>query len=487
MKPLPRNYTSPFEPKGDPADISEYLAQDGDEVTELDPDPPAEPAEPDVDIPEELLADASLLVGPAGTGKTYLARGMTRQLPGTVLAATTGIAAMNLGEGTTINALLGYYDSQSLIDNFTHGSLQSKLSKLHRAGVRRIILDEISMLDAQQLTVIARAMDEVADQGLSDDDANETTEHTADGKRPWPIKLVLTGDFAQLPPVKADFAFQSPEWGRFAANRHTLTTVRRQADPDFIAAIQAARRGEADLVVDYFRARVHQHAEPDFDGATIFAKNEEVDRYNMLRMDKLTAVAKQFVARRWGTQRGDWKQIKDVLSMKVGALVMILANRREPGIEGMPGRLVYANGDLGIVEGLDPDHNRAHVKLQRNGQTVDVVDVTRDNWIPLEVGRRKALKAEQKEHLISEDGRFECTGQVTYLPLRVAYGTTVHKSQGLSLDRVQINVRDGFFKAPGMFYVALSRARTAEGLRLVGSIDSLAARCTVHPLVRPWV
>ena len=81
----------------------------------------------------------------------------------------------------------------------------------------------------------------------------------------------------------------------------------------------------------------------------------------------------------------------------------------------------------------------------------------------------------------------EVVGTVEYLPLRVAYGSTTHKSQGLSLDHVQINLRDGFFKSPGMTYVALSRCRTAEGLRIVGTVDGLRDRCKVDPRVRQWV
>jgi ATP-dependent exoDNAse (exonuclease V) alpha subunit len=73
------------------------------------------------------------------------------------------------------------------------------------------------------------------------------------------------------------------------------------------------------------------------------------------------------------------------------------------------------------------------------------------------------------------------------MPLRVAYGCTTHKSQGLTLDRVQVNLRDSFFRTPGMMYVALSRARTAAGLRIVGNQAGFVERCRIDPKVRPWL
>ena len=106
----------------------------------------------------QITSNFSFLRGPAGTGKTWLARRMVKEYPGTLLCATTGIAAVNLGEGTTINAALGYFDTASLIEAYTSGFLTSRLGKLWRSGVRRILLDEVSMMDAEQLTVLTRAL-----------------------------------------------------------------------------------------------------------------------------------------------------------------------------------------------------------------------------------------------------------------------------------------------------------------------------------------
>ena len=433
-------------------------------------------------IPEVVLGPYTYIAGPAGTGKTYLAKQMVRELPGTLLCATTGIAAVNLGEGTTINAALGYFDTASLVEAYTSGFLTARLGKLWRSGIRRILLDEVSMMDAEQLTVLTRALDELGGRGyvmdaeLADDvEAGEVTE----GATHRGIALTLIGDFAQLPPVKAPFAFESPEWARYGEATHTLTTVRRQADPAFIAAIHAARIGDRDTVCDYFRAALAQGHDQHYEGLTVLATNDAVDRFNALRLDHVHAPEVGFASRRWGKPRGDWKNIPERLVLKEGALVMILANRREE--EDSP-RLIYANGDLGTITQIEVAKAQVTVRLQRTGEEETIAWVTRTNLIPLEPGRAKELRA---LHLI--EGKFEIVGGITYLPLRIAYASTVHKCQGLSCDRVQVNTREGMFRQPGLLYVALSRSRTAEGLRLVGSVDGLRERVTVHPKVQPWV
>jgi len=200
---------------------------------------------------------------------------------------------------------------------------------------------------------------------------------------------------------------------------------------------------------------------------------------------------------RSGTQRSDWKQIPDVLRLKEGALVMILANRRVyDDEEDSTGRIIYANGDLGTLVGIDVNGTGWTVRLHRTGRNVQVLPIRRENTIPLEPGRRKAINAAfmagqgpSPEDVITEKGkgRSEIIGTVDYMPLRCAYGCTVHKTQGLTLDAVQVNIRDPFFKQPGMVFVALSRARTIAGLRIVGNQTSFVERLRIEPRVLPWL
>jgi len=433
----------------------------------------------DLPVNSDALPAFCFICGPAGTGKTFWAKALAAQDPeGVVLAATTGIAAVNLGEGTTINSLLKFFNTQSLTEAFTGGWLESQLKRLRGAGLRRIVLDETSMLDGDQLTILSRALDNV-NQDRGGDDAE--------------LGLILIGDFAQLPPVKAPFAFESAEWGRYAEATYGLTTIRRQAERDFIEALQAVRRGDAKKALEFFGDRLEQLTHPHFDGTTILAKNDAVDKYNQLRLDKVPGAAIQFGSQRWGKLRPEWGGppkaayewgVPEVLKLKIGALVMILANRNVAE-KGEPPSYLYVNGDLGQV--MEQDHGCATVVLQRTGEEIQVVPITRENVIPLEVGRRKALKAEGHPERVSANGKSEVIGACSYMPLRLAYASTVHKSQGLSLSAVQTSIRDHFFTQPGMMYTALSRCRTAEGLRIVGNPETFRIRCTVNPKVTPWL
>lgn len=448
------------------------LAEDDDETVALRPGGP-----PNAIAAALHAAPFTALLGGAGTGKTFLLKEwMAHEAVGKLaLCATTGIAAVNLGEGTTINALLRYFDTQNLTDLYTAGALTSRLRKLRRSGLERILLDEVSMLDGNQLTLLVRAVDEVNGQGYALD---EPTEAEADRDLP-PLGLTVIGDFLQLPPVKAPFAFESPEWERFT--QQTLTEIRRQDDPAFIEALGAARRGQGQHAVEVLAPCFAQTSDPHFDGPTLLATNDAVDRYNRLKLDALKdRLEARFASTRWGTQRSEWKQIPEELVLKEGCLVMVLANSFDQDEQ----RYRYVNGDLG--EFLGKDHSGdAIVTLQRTGRTEIVKRIRREVTEPLEVGERKSLKEASKADLIKD--KMKIVGAIEYLPLRVAYATSIHKSQGLSLDRVQVHLREGFMQSGGMVYVALSRARSLAGLRLIGSPQTFIARCNTDPRVREWI
>jgi len=294
------------------------------------------------------------------------------------------------------------------------------------------------MLDGDQLTLLVRGIEELSGRGYS------MLKDPEEGDLQPTMGLTLVGDFAQLRPVNAPFAFESAEWGRtvendgdrFAEATRKLDDIRRQSDAEFIQALRAARLGQGRLVADYIAAHggFQPTTDDTFDGPTILAKNESVDKYNWIRLDKVTGRSVIFPSARWGEQRAEWGNpnkpphtwgIPPRLNLKIGALVMVLANRRCEGPPPQP--YLYVNGELGTVVDANPDARTAIVQLQRTGQPTEVLYVRREKLIPCDRARRAELRAEGKEELISEDGRWEITGWVEYLPLRVAYGSTVHK------------------------------------------------------------
>lgn len=423
------------------------------------------------------------LGGAAGTGKTWQVREESRRYDDVILCATSGIAAVNLG-GTTINSLLWYFDIASLRTAYELGKLHAALRKIAGSRYRRIAIDEMSMMPSDQLDIICMALDEV-NNGL-----------IKAGDRP--IGLTLLGDMCQLPPIgwgekKYDhrkqllppvkFCFEADCWPRFAEHITLLTKPMRQADPTFIAALSAVRRGDALEAMEYFRDKLHATEDPNFDGTTVLAKNDEVDRYNKLRMMDLSTDEVYFPATKTGEQLGEWKHVPDRLVVKEGALVMCLTNYRAGG------EIVYANGDLAYfidsrmaVVTVYDDRGRpresnercAHVRLKRNDREVDIPYVKREKKVATGNAGVKAPRDEVK-------------GSIKYMPLRVAYATTVHKAQGLTLDNVQLMFQNHFWTHPSMLYVGLSRARTMEGLRLVGTLSQFVKRCKTNPAVAQWL
>lgn len=475
--------------------------------------PPEELAAPDEDPIAQLDLSTSpfqALLGGAGTGKSTAIRERAKAKSDLLITSTTGIAAINLG-GTTINAALGYFDTNDLENNYTKGWLGARLRRLRSSGVRQIVIDEVSMMDGKQLTILTRAIDEVNKVS----NYEEYIDRIVQDGEPDPewMGVLLVGDFCQLPPVKAPFAFESVEWGRYDANSVVLSRIYRQESPEFIRALRAARRGDGKAALEYFASRMHDRVDQGFPGPTILAKNDEVDRVNRLRMDEVKGELIPFKSNRWGKERGEWKNIPDQLDLKIGAKVMILANRRrrdeDTGL--MTKEYLYINGDIGtvvsvmkfkapsVVEGEDPDQRAeweklereskalgAEVRLERTGLVVEVEPVIRQNLKPLDSGRLSELLAQGQRHLVKYvldeatgkmSAEWEVVGEVAYMPLRVAYATTVHKCQGLSLSDVQVNISNPFMANPGSLYVALSRARTPEGLRLVGNPAQFISRC----------
>jgi ATP-dependent DNA helicase PIF1 len=424
------------------------------------------------------------ITGSAGTGKTFRQQQLIAADPAYgILCATTGVAAINLGS-ITLNSILRYFDTESLEDAFVSGRLNTILAQLAREK-RNLVIDEVSMLDADQLDLIYEAAIQVS--------KYRTLRH--------PLGIVLTGDFCQLPPVNAKWAFEAQCWPAFARHTTRLTQSYRQVDLKFIEALNHARAGRGASAAEMlYKSGVNftNRLDTDFQGTTIVAKNSEVERYNRIALARVKGADIPIQATRWGKQRSEWiwkearqTGIPDRATIRVNSLVMILAND--------PPTFSFVNGDLGYVRDYDAANEQFVIELLRNKALVRVGRIERtlaqrrapadfsDPWSKEEAEEVARKNRPQELPYYDWEKRQWILGSITYYPLRAGYAVTVHKAQGLTLDRVQIDCREHFFGSPNMAYVALSRVRTPGGLYIVSPPEILSKRIKVAPEVAQWI
>lgn len=476
MEDTPRMEMPDMSREGERAVVAEEAGGTDDAlpVRPLDEEGAVEAPAPEPTVPCEFTT------GIAGSGKTYAWRERIAADPSAaMLMASTGIAAVNLGT-VTVNSSLGYFNTDSLRDAYLSGMLVRKLRAI-REEYRRICIDEISMTDGEQLSLIVRGTLE-ANSFLS--------------KQP-PLGIACVGDFCQLPPVKAKWAFESDEWWRFEENTTRLTKVWRQDAGAFLNALNFIRRGDGATGADILTSEgVEWNTSLDinFQGTTIVPKNDQVSRYNAEALSRLPSPQFFVESRRWGKQRTEWGQNQRTrewgiplrLALKHGAWVTLLSNSYDEDRN-----IVYCNGDCGWVE--DHDLRCVTVRLARNQRIVEVSPIIRDvsqqdkpqGWARTDGGMGHGEWV-PRPHWMPNKKRF-VLGQIEYLPMQLAYASTVHRSQGLSLDRVQFDFRNDFAKQPAMMYVSMSRCRSLQGLRLVGQPERFVKNVNIDERVRPWL
>jgi ATP-dependent DNA helicase PIF1 len=374
------------------------------------------------------------LTGRAGTGKTTLVRRfMDMAGEDAAIVAPTGVAAMNAG-GQTIHSFFRLPPrliSPGDVKRLRH-------AKVIRA-LKTLVIDEISMVRADLMSAIDLSLR-----------LNRGIDEPFGG-----VRVIAVGDLAQLPPVVqgevaqyldeefgGPFFFNSPAFAEAGFLRLELDTVFRQDDPDFIDILSGVR--DADLTQSQ-AARLNQRVSQatGFDASAthvvLTPTNEQAFRINAQRLAALPGRETAFD----GAVKGEFDPrlfpTESPLLLKPGARVMMIRN--DPG-----GRFV--NGTLGEVESVEGGAVR--VRIGEEVVRVDPVDWERVKYV-----------YDEKEKAIGQ----EVIGAFKQLPLRLAWAMTVHKSQGLTLDKLYIDMGRGMF-AHGQAYVALSRARALDGLWL---------------------
>jgi hypothetical protein len=383
------------------------------------------------------------ITGSAGTGKTYLLNTYTQYLKERrvypTIVAPTGIAASHLG-GQTIHSFFALGIRESIDEGYVEFLMDKKYLKTRFSKLKLLIIDEVSMISPELFS----SMDLIL-RGFKGTDA------------PFGgVQVVISGDFFQLPPIskvpkEKRFAWQSPAWKALDLHTCYLQEKFRQDDERLIEILDDIRSGEISPSSEELLASRHEK-ELSIDTPTkLYTHNVDVDRINLAELAKLDGDTKLFVYESKGSQKNIEKIFKsslvlEELALKKGAVVIFIKNNLEEG---------YVNGTTGKVESFSPIDNMPIVR------TTD--------------GRKIKLDLEDWS-LENDSGKVTAT--VSQVPLRLAWAITIHKSQGMTLDAAEIDLSKTFETGQG--YVALSRIKNIEGLRLMG-LNSMALR--VDPLI----
>jgi len=377
------------------------------------------------------------IIGPPGCGKSYTLNQLIEEDPTyAVVTSTTGISALNVG-GCTINSLLQYYNAQDLYSKLLKNSnyLFQKFKEISKE-FKGIALDEISMMDGISFTLIIQEL-------LRFNKNNNS-----------PLSLLCLGDPGQLPVIsknnKTPSFFEVPAWNLFEVEYRTK--IYRQENQDFIEALNQIRLGKAKDIADWFFENIEfsQRIDENFDGSTFFSTNNKVDTFNYKKLKELAGKEYSYKSIRTGPQLSDWKNIPNEIILKKNALVVLLNNNKQQG---------YVNGDLG------------HIK--ECGDNFVIVTLLRDN------SEKIISTTTRYSNVIGKNGRI---GKIEYLPLRLGSALTVHRTQGLTIDKAQVYLKENFLsRLSGGLAVALSRVRSPQGLRLIGTKDDFIKACFIEP------
>ncbi len=394
----------------------------------------------------QLISETSssiFLTGKAGTGKTTFLHKLNQLSPKRMaIVAPTGVAAINAG-GVTIHSFF-----QLPFAPFVPGSavrsdyvMRAEKIKIIRT-LDLLVIDEISMVRADLLDAV-----------------DATLRHYRRNEMPFGgVQLLLIGDLQQLPPVVVEaerevietnystpYFFGSKALQQLHYITIELDKVYRQNDENFVALLNKIRNNQTDQnVLDALNARYIEGFDPaDSEGyIRLTTHNNQADNINSMKLLKLKQPDRNYECEVEGNFPENSYPADKVLKLKIGAQVMFIKNDKQT-----PRR--FYNGKIGEVIELKTDS--VIVRCIADDQTVEV---PYDEWTNVRYVINKQTN-EISEHI---DGVFK------QIPLRLAWAVTIHKSQGLTFDKVVIDAHQAF--AHGQVYVALSRCRTLEGIVL---------------------
>ena len=369
---------------------------------------------------EKLYTKNIFLTGGAGVGKSYLTKEIIKKYPrNLVVVAPTGIAAVNVG-GQTIHSFFEFSRNLSKLNSLSY----PKKKLLQRTDL--IIIDEISMVSKRLFDKINERLFEVDYKG----------------------KLLIVGDFYQLPPVNVEeegWAFESKWWKYWEFETIELTEIKRTSHKRFSEVLLKLRDASFDENdIEFIENMKNNKHLRNRNLTFLYSTNKKVDEKNSLMLNNLDTPLITFKAYDELFHKDKEKQfenfkkslnIPEVFEIKKGAVVLNTVNQK------FEDDVLY-NGEKGVVVDIDEKNEIIKVDFEYKG----IIEIERYSFDLIEY-----------DYDGSEDKIIQnIIGSFYQFPLKLAYAITIHKSQGLSIDNLAIDL--SFIFSPAQAYVALSRA-----------------------------
>lgn len=396
------------------------------------------------------------LTGKAGTGKTtflgYLRENSHKNI---VVAAPTGVAAIN-AQGVTLHSLFqlpftpyipGPFATDNTLGNHPVLSKikfnKQKLKILRNMDV--LVIDEVSMVASNTLDCIDAILKGVR----------------RDYSTPFGgVQVLFIGDMHQLPPVvKRDswdilksiypsfFFFDSKILSENPPVIVEFTEIFRQKEGQFVDILNAVRDNKLNRSqLDVLNTRIDPTFKTADNYITLCTHNAQADAINDGKIEDLESKYFYYSAKIEGDFPENMFPVDQSLALKQGAQVMFVKNDTEDK--------KYFNGKIGQVIYLDDNE----ILVQCEGED-EAIKVKKDKW------ENVNYKVDAVTREVDED----VLGSFEQYPLRLAWAITIHKSQGLTFDKLIVDAEKAF--ANGQVYVALSRCTSLEGLVLTSPIS----------------
>ncbi len=383
--------------------------------------------------------DNVFLTGFAGTGKSYILNKLKDKFKKKLtITSTTGIAAVNV-KGQTIHSWAGVGLCKNSVSK-TVEKIRGRISTLRQIlNCKILAIDEISMLNIETFEYV-----------------NEVLKEIRENNEPFGgIQVLLIGDFFQLPPVEEEslerkYCFDSCLWEELNLQNVVLKKNYRQNEEKFVTALAHMRTNCLEVEdIELLDTRNTDLDTSETDILHIFSTNNEANQYNITKFNRIDEPIRILEAQD-GVYRGNKpvyddfneseKYILEIFSkncraekeiaLKLGAKVMLLVN--------MDFNKGLINGSCGTI-----------MKFNENS-----ISIKFDNGAEANIPKHK-FEYYYNDRIVAER---------TQYPLKLAYGITIHKSQGMTLDNLVVDCSRIFER--GQAYVAISRVKTLAGLYL---------------------